>query len=368
MLKAAAARGSNAPSPVPGAEPPTYPTTTDSTRRIGSGAGRPPSVLSARKEAGTPQLKNEEELAVTNAVGPSAKSAFPTRPGNSRTSSSNTPTPSQSLPGSRPGTATRALDPQRRRGPYLPIPSTQQQQPYQLESGDPTPTPLSPAASTSSSSSSSSSSPVESRIIRRPPRFQSSKDPRGGVDDPSSNDDDDEPAFLPFNNNPQHRHHHHHQTGGSTQGSGQDMGATLRGTNNNMRDLAAGRRGASSQTSDESVGSGSAVLGGGARRPAVAGGSGQGQGLASSRRGMTGLAGRGPAAGKGKGASREGSEGTPSMGSSFSDLDGESSFLFLSFSLPVFFDLLLCLLEGSSSADDVDRCLGHAVRAGGSSC
>ena len=140
------------------------------------------------------------------------------------------------------------------------------------------------------------------------------------------------------------------------------MGATLRGTNNSMRDHAAGRRGASSQTSDESAGSASAVLGGGARRPAVAGGSGQGQGLASSRRGMTGLAGRGPAAGKGKGASREGSEGTPSMGSSFSDLDGEPLFL----SLSLFLSVSVTVGGEGLSADGVNRCLGHAVRAGGS--
>ncbi len=77
---------------------------------------------------------------------------------------------------------------------------------------------------------------------------------------------------------------------------------------------------------------------------------------------MTGLAGKGPAAGKGKGASREGSEGTPSMGSSFSDLDGES----LSLSLSLF--VCFCDCWGSLPADGVNRCLGHAICTGGSPC
>jgi hypothetical protein len=106
-----------------------------------------------------------------------------------------------------------------------------------------------------------------------------------------------------------------------------------------MRDLS-GRRPSGdttsqSQTSDSSVGSAAVV----SRRPATAGngasvGPGAGAGGArtgSERRGPAGpllsprrtaeLAARGN---RGKGASREGSDGTPSMGSSFSDLDGES--------------------------------------------
>jgi hypothetical protein len=109
----------------------------------------------------------------------------------------------------------------------------------------------------------------------------------------------------------------------------------------NMRDLA-GRRGAAadrgggdtsqsqSQTSDSSAGSAAVVA---RPRPGTAGVGADGrrapqQGPLSPRR-TAELAARGPgSASRGaKGASREGSDGAPSMGSSFSDLDGESSFL-----------------------------------------
>ncbi len=344
MLRAAAARGSNAPSPVPGAEPPggyQYPqaaTAADLPRRTASGAGRPPSVISVRKDAGVPVPRYDDE---NNTVAPSPKTAFPVRPGSSRNSSANTAIPSvnqqQNHPGGRPGTVPRLGDPQRRL-PYLPTPSTQQQQYPQPDEAATPVAPPSPVASTSSSDSSDSSSPVESRIIRRPPRFKS-KDPRTG-DDPFEDDDedDDEPAFLPYN--------HHPGGGGGAQGgvmgsgnnngtgsrgSGQDMGATLRGTIN-LRDLAAARRAgltdaSLSQTSDSSVGSAAVVsrrptgdAAGGSERRGVAGG--DRSAMSASRRLMAeGASGRG--SGKRQGASREGSEGTPSMGSSFSDLDGE---------------------------------------------
>jgi hypothetical protein len=107
-----------------------------------------------------------------------------------------------------------------------------------------------------------------------------------------------------------------------------------------MRHLV-GRRGGDanqSQTSDSSVSSAAIV----SPPPATAGaraGAGAGAGEAvgrratSTRQGLQGplsprrtaeLAGRGQGQGgaKGRGTSREGSDGTPSMGSSFSDLDG----------------------------------------------
>ncbi|KAK3905021.1 hypothetical protein C8A05DRAFT_31176 [Staphylotrichum tortipilum] len=340
MLRAAAARGSNAPSPVPGAEPPggyqfqQAAAAADPPRRTASGAGRPPSVISVRKDVGVPAPRYDDE---NNAVAPSPKTAFPVRPGSSRNSSANTAIPTlnqqQNHPGSRPGTAPRLGDPQRRR-PYLPNLSAQQQQ-QQDEAATPIPPP-SPAASTSSSSSSSSSSPVESRIIRRPPRFKS-KDPRTG-DDPFEDDDedDDEPAFLPFNHHPggaQGMESGNNSTG-SRGGGGKDLGATLRGTIN-LRDLAAARRAgltdaSLSQTSDSSVGSaavvsrrpgGDAAGGGGGERRGVA--SGDRSALSASRRLMAEAA-SGRGSGKRQGASREGSEGTPSMGSSFSDLDDAS--------------------------------------------
>ncbi|KAK4155142.1 hypothetical protein C8A00DRAFT_13779 [Chaetomidium leptoderma] len=352
MLKAAAARGSNAPSPVPGAEP---------VRRTSSGAGRAPSALSMRKETATPLPKSEEEHTV-----PLIKSALPNRPGSSRNSSGNTAVPSanpQNLPGSRPGTGTRLTsDPQRRRIPYLQLQQQQQQQHQpQDEEDDIDIPPPSPAASStlsasSSSSSSSSDSPVESRIIRRPPRFQP-KEPRSGgggnghdpfgADD--DDDDDDEPAFLPFN----HQQGNSAQTPGSNS-SGQDLGATLRGTNN-MRDLAAAAAAAGggaaarrrsgddatsstashSQTSDSSIGSAAVVS---RRRPTTAGAVGaDGRRVPGAAGGQDGGGGGlrgGPlsprrtaelaARGGNKGVSREGSDGTPSMGSSFSDLDDAS--------------------------------------------
>ena len=338
MLRAAAARGSNAPSPVPGAEPPGgYQAAFEATRRITSGAGRAPSALSIRRDTATPLSRNEGEHDDTGAAGPSTLSSLPTRPRTSRTSSTSTAVPNQTQSSTRPGTATRLSDPQRHRLSYLHTASGQQQQrqPPQQQEDDTEHPPFSPAASTSSSpsSSSSSDSPVESRIIRRPPRFQS-KNALGADED--EDDDDDEPAFLPFK--PQ-------GGGGSSQGpgsSGQDLGATLRG---GMRGLSGGgnRDGDAnlSQTSDSSLGSsaaaivprrpgmagrgaGPAAIGTGDRRLQTAAGGGGQQGGPLSPRRTAELAGRGlGSGGKGKGTSREGSDGTPSMGSSFSDLDGE---------------------------------------------
>ncbi|KAK3311382.1 uncharacterized protein B0T15DRAFT_72788 [Chaetomium strumarium] len=366
MLKAAAIRGSNAPSPVPGADPPGgYPAFAEPLRRTGSGAGRAGSALSMRRENATSLQKKPDE------PGGAAKTALPVRPQTSRTPSSNStpvpaPVPAQSQPGSRPGTGSRSNDAPRRQFPHLQIPSTQQQQdqdPEQQQTDDAEAPPPSSAASTSSFSTSSSSDAVESRIIRRPPRFQPTKERRSGGDRPFDGDvdeeddqDEEEPVFLPFKQPQQHQQEQPQTQGGSStqdvapgasSGSGQDLGATLRG---DMRDLVGrgqlqtamrGDAVSRSQTSDSSVGSAAIVP----RRPTTAGSTGAG---AQKRRvtvpppatgqpgtllqGGTGplsprrtaeLAGKGPGP-RGKGASREGSEGTPSMGSSFSDLDDAS--------------------------------------------
>ncbi|KAK4247786.1 hypothetical protein C7999DRAFT_40904 [Corynascus novoguineensis] len=370
MLRAAAARGSNAPSPVPGAEHPgNSQFAMDPMRRASLGTGRAPSALSIRKDAATPVAKNGDEVGTAGPV-LAVNNAISVRPGSSRNPSTNPAVPyqtQQDQPGIRPGTATRLGDPARRRFSRLPTPSSNQPQPLQrhLQQDAPEIPPSSPAASTTSSSSSSSSdSYVESRIIRRPPRFQKPpKDPRTGGNGPfdDDDDDDDEPAFLPF------------MQQGATSGSGQDLGATLRGNNNrnpnnsnvSMRELAGRGRPVSalagagtvtmrataggsgddavgiasqshSQTSDSSVGSAAVVP----RRPAtagpytgdhqgrrapavaIAGGAGQQQGPLSPRRTAELAAAR--SARTARGASREGSEGTPSMGSSFSDLDDAS--------------------------------------------
>ncbi|KAK4241999.1 hypothetical protein C8A03DRAFT_29740 [Achaetomium macrosporum] len=347
MLKAAAIRGSNAPSPVPGADAPGgYPAFAEPMKRTGSGAGRAPSALSMRRENATSLQKKPDE------PGGAAKPALPVRPQSSRTpSSKSTPVPAQEEPGSRPGTGTRLNDAPRRHFPHLHIPSSQQQQQYLEQQNDDTEVPPpSSAASTSSASTSSSSDVVESRIIHRPPRFQPTREPRSGGDRPFDGDVDDdddeeeEPAFLPFKQQPPQ-----HQAGSSARGpttgasssSGQDLGATLRG---DMRDLVGRGQGqgqvrdavSRSQTSDSSVGSAAIVP----RRPTTAGATGTGAqrratvpagqlgplpggGIPLSPRRTAELAGRGPGS-RGKGASREGSDGTPSMGSSFSDLDDAS--------------------------------------------
>lgn len=185
--------------------------------------------------------------------------------------------------------------------------------------------PSSPAKSDSSSSSSSGSSlPVESRIIKRPPRSHPKPGPSAS---PFPDDDDDEeeeaePAFLPYKSPP--------QSAGSS-----DLGATLRGAPSSSSSRrppraaskAAGasflssREGSSvsdrhaesreSQTSDSSTSS--AAVG---QRGYPAGTGRGGNGPLSPRR-------TAELAGKGKGRGREGSDGTPSMGSSFSDLDGK---------------------------------------------
>jgi hypothetical protein len=164
--------------------------------------------------------------------------------------------------------------------------------------------PASPGPAESSTSSSSSSSPVESRIIRRPPRFH----PQDGAGS-FADDDEAEPAFLPFKAQ---------SPGSSRSGGTLDLASTLRG---DPRDF--GRRlnqGSSkdrvhlSHTSDSSNSSAAVIS---RRQP-----SDRVPGPLSPRR-TAELAGRG-SGGKGKGYSRDGSDGTPSMGSSFSDLDGKT--------------------------------------------
>ena len=303
MQKVSSAQAPISPAPTPslgpGAEGSGAPANAaaEALRRTGSAAGRAPSALSVRRDSPLP--RNDAALA-----GPSTRSAAPQRPPVSRNSSAGTAIVTQAqLPANKAGI--RIGDGLHRRGPSTGV-STTSAAARHARDGKEGREPASPVASTSSSSS-SSDSPVQSRIIRRPPRFF----PAEGA---SMDDDDDEaqPAFLPFRPKP--------ESVTASTGSGQDMGATLRG---NVRDF--GRRqprgnaskdlAHQSQTSDSSTSSAAMVSrnpsGGGERKPG---------GPLSPRR-TTELAGRSPA-GKGKGISHEGSDGTPSMGSSFSDLDG----------------------------------------------
>ncbi|KAI1430748.1 hypothetical protein GGR50DRAFT_690237 [Xylaria sp. CBS 124048] len=151
-----------------------------------------------------------------------------------------------------------------------------------------------------SSSSSSSSSPAQSRIIRRPPRFQSNEGPSFADDD-----DDDEPAFLPYRTHAVGTTSGHHDLSATLRGNLGDPGKRpFKGSDRN--------RFHHSQTSDSSTSSFPVSTSGHGRRS---------NGPLSPRRTME-LAGRSPGS-RSKGYSRD-SDGTPSMGSSFSDLDDTS--------------------------------------------
>jgi hypothetical protein len=163
-----------------------------------------------------------------------------------------------------------------------------------------------PAESSSGGSSDEESAPAQSRIIRRPPRFQQQQPQQ--ETDPSyqadvDEDDESEPAFQPYTN----------------QAAGSDLASTLKGDNKG-----APKRGAKqaakeathhSQTSDSSAGSPAFAKGSDKKRDQTAAG-------ALSPRRKAELAARSPQS-KGKSVSQDGSDGTPSMGSSFSDLDGK---------------------------------------------
>lgn len=188
-----------------------------------------------------------------------------------------------------------------------------------------------PADSPSEASSDDSSSPAQSRIIRRPPRFQQQQHhDRDGVRSSfldEMEEEEAEPAFLPF------RAKAHADAGDAgDNGSAQytDPGATLRG---DPRDFAANaaRRLQNATGVDLTQGKGK-----GKEKERILHRSGTSDSSASSaafvskrsvgdrRQPSNPLSPRRTAELKGKGYSREGSDGTPSMGSSFSDLDDAS--------------------------------------------
>lgn len=152
------------------------------------------------------------------------------------------------------------------------------------------------AESSSNESSDDESSPAQSRIIRRPPRLKQQNAAENYQDD---GDEESEPAFQPYQ--------------ASSDQKGQDLASTLKGhegatwrTTHRSPTRDAVHQ---SQTSDDSsTGSSAAARQQKSREPKM-------PGLLSPRQ-NTELAGKSP--------SQEGSEGTPSMGSSYSDLDGLS--------------------------------------------
>ncbi|KAJ6446898.1 mitochondrial import receptor subunit or translocase domain-containing protein [Purpureocillium lavendulum] len=162
--------------------------------------------------------------------------------------------------------------------------SMRRDSPMPRTDGSASATPLAgPAESNSTTSSDEDeSSPAQSRIIRRPPRFQQQEVSEGYPDD---DDDGSEPAFQPYQAQ-------------SEQTSAQDLASTLKGEGPGTS-----KRSAQMQRPGKP------------REP-------KGTGPLSPRR-TAELAGRSPG-GKAKAGSREGSDGTPSMGSSFSDLDDAS--------------------------------------------
>ncbi|KAF4978763.1 hypothetical protein FZEAL_4908 [Fusarium zealandicum] len=288
----AAVRGSTAPSPIPGGD------------SAGPGHQRAPSALSIRRDSPVP--RNE----VGSGTGTPLNASI--RPVVSRDYSTNTTVLRDMAGGSASprigvGMAARTGD-QRRRLTSLPISSVPAKSPERAAQPEPEPDERSPspgpAEDSSATSSEDESSPAQSRIIRRPPRFQQND---GG---PSYEDDDDEesePAFQPY-------------TAPSNKTSAQDLGSTLKGDGRGSGKRPPRNIGKDaihqSQTSDSSASSAAMVQKPDKSREQRA------PGPLSPRR-TAELAGRSPGS-KSRGYSREGSDGTPSMGSSFSDLEDAS--------------------------------------------
>ncbi|PSS12267.1 hypothetical protein M430DRAFT_21367 [Amorphotheca resinae ATCC 22711] len=280
---------SSAASPVPGS-------TSESAggemmRRTGSGGGRPQvySSLSARRDSPIP--KNETPVPNT--------SGRPPAPPISRNSSATTTVTARTAAAA----AAQLHQPSK--------PSSQiETQPQPRRSPQPEPS----SSSSSDSDSSSSSSLAQSRLFRRPQKFSSSHKGKLGLspdaeDDDDDDDEDEEPAFLPVTSTSTH-----------------DPSATLRGDPRNLarreRIPARGKPAEVSQTSDSSASSASPAIPRADEKtgpPPFSQRRGGPSPLSPTR--SAALAGRSPGM-RGKG--REGSESSPSMGSSFSDLDDAS--------------------------------------------
>ncbi|GAW16401.1 hypothetical protein ANO14919_058270 [Xylariales sp. No.14919] len=286
------ARVSPAPSPQPQTAEGTF--SADPLRYASAAAqSRAPSSTSIRRDSPLP--RNDHNT-------PSSSMRSTPRPPPTRTSSTNTALfTTRNLGGATKGSGKSSTDAQRRLT-SLPITTNVDDQDDQEDQGADLHSP-GLAESSSATSSSDESSPAQSRIIRRPPRFQGNEGPSFANDD-DDDDDDAEPAFLPYRL----------QSGVGTSGQ-HDMSATLRGNfrDSGKRSMKGSDRGRThhSQTSDSSTSS----------APLSRGANDRPSGPLSPRRTME-LSGRSPG-GKLKGHSRD-SDGTPSMGSSYSDLDDAS--------------------------------------------
>ncbi|KAL3420365.1 hypothetical protein PVAG01_08864 [Phlyctema vagabunda] len=283
MRKVGASKGSNA-SPIPGS---ITESGGEAMRRTGSGGPGPrvPSSLSTRKDSPIP--KNETSIPT-----PSGRAMAPPF---SRTSSGGT-IHSRNLP---PQNSPRLAQAILNRRSISPPPRTRTVEPQ----------PDSPSSpEESSSESSSDSGPAQSRLIRRPPRFTSQA--HGQSED--GDDDDDGSAFMPF------------AAAGGDSNTHHDPSETLREDPRDATRRIPTRKGTDishqSQTSDSSTSSAAPV----SRLPTTKDLPQRSRptGPLSPRR-TAELAGR-SSGGKGKGVGRHDSDGTPSMGSSFSDLDDAS--------------------------------------------
>ncbi|GKU15257.1 unnamed protein product [Fusarium langsethiae] len=290
VRKATAAVRGSGPSPVPSGE------------SAGPGHQRAHSALSFRRDS--PMSRNE----AGSGTGTPLHSSM--RPLVTRNTSTNT-TVLRDMTGApaspRPGVGIASRTGDRRRLSSLPITSVPDKSPEQAAQPEPSPEERSPspgpAEDSSPTSSDDESVPAQSRIIRRPPRFQQ---PDGGQYE-DDDDDESEPAFQPY-------------TSPSSKTSAQDLSSTLKGTGRGSGKRHHRGHGKptihKSNTSDSSASSAAMI-----QKPDKTDKSTEQRtpGPLSPRR-TSELAGRSPG-GKDKGYSREGSDGTPSMGSSYSDLD-----------------------------------------------
>lgn len=189
-----------------------------------------------------------------------------------------------------------------------------------------------PPETESTMTSDEESSPAQSRIIRRPPRFSHQQELSTYDEDEG---EESEPAFQPYR-----------PSRDENQNSTSDLTSTLRGGLNQGASRRSGGVRASkepdrhSQTSDSDTSSPAIVQRPGSHREQ------RNPGVLSPRH-TAEIAGRGS-----NGRGNEGSDGTPSMGSSYSDLDGELSHHFAS-------------RHEYDTGLTYSRCIRHAVGVGG---
>ncbi|KAH8802669.1 hypothetical protein F5884DRAFT_802672 [Xylogone sp. PMI_703] len=292
MRKVGVSKGSTAASPIPGSTSETA--GGEAMRRTGSGGGGPrlQSALSSRKDSPIPRNDGSTPHPPSRAGAPpfSRASSSNTTVQQSRHTTQTSPRPAHA------NLHKRSLSPLAKGRPST-ITETQQHS-FDAE-------PSSFPDSSPSDADSDAEPPLQSRILRRPgARYTANK----MATSEDADDDEEGPAFMPFVAATTDTNRHH------------DLSATLRGDPRNIHRRTSSYRNSvdvaqQSQTSDSSASSIAVV----ARRPGVHEHNHR-PGPLSPRR-TAELARQSPGFNV---KSREGSEGTPSMGSSFSDLDDAS--------------------------------------------